>query len=240
MYGCKSHTIHKKAEQRLKNWRFWPAVLEKTWEPLEQQVDQTLNPKGNQPWIFIGRTNAEAPILWLPDAKSQLNGKDLDAAKDWDKRRRERQRMRWLDGISDPRDMNLGELWEAVRDRQSRYAVVHGVAKSRTRLSDRTATTTTGIILYFENLAKLRRVFKKSPSYIVLGWKVKVEVTQSCPTLCDPMNYTVHGILQAGVPEWVAFPFSRGSSPPRDQTQVSHIAGGFLTSWATREAQVLG
>ena len=84
-------------------------------------------------------------------------------------RRGERQRMRWLDGISDPRDMNLGELWEAVRDRQPRYAVVHGVAKSRTRLSDRTATTTTGVILYFENLAKLRRVFKKSPSYIVLG-----------------------------------------------------------------------
>ena len=49
-------------------------------------------------------------------------------------------------------------------------------------------------------------------------------------TLCDPMGYTVHGILQARILEWVAFPFSRGSSQPRDRTQVSHIAGGFFTS----------
>ena len=55
--------------------------------------------------------------------------------------------------------------------------------------------------------------------------------------LCDPMDYTVHGILQARILEWVAFPFSKRSFQPRDQTQVSHIAGGFSTSWATREAQ---
>ena len=57
---------------------------------------------------------------------------------------------------------------------------------------------------------------------------MKVKVTQSCPTLCSPMGYRVHGILQAKVLEWVAFPLSRGSSQPRDRTQVSHIAGGFL------------
>ena len=67
--------------------------------------------------------------------------------------------------------------------------------------------------------------------------KVKVKVAQSCPTLCDPMDYTVHETLQARIPEWVAIPFSRESSQPRDWTQVSHIAGGFFTSWATREAQ---
>ena len=67
--------------------------------------------------------------------------------------------------------------------------------------------------------------------------KVKVKVTQSCPTLCGPMDYTVHGILQAWILEWVAFPFSRGSFQPRDRIQVSHIAGRFFTSWATREAQ---
>ena len=60
--------------------------------------------------------------------------------------------------------------------------------------------------------------------------KVEVKVTQSCPTLCNPMDYTVHRILQARILEWVAFPLSRGFSQPRDQTQVSHIAGGFLTS----------
>ena len=66
-------------------------------------------------------------------------------------------------------------------------------------------------------------------------WKVKV--AQPCLTLCDPVDYTVHGILQVRILEWVAFPFSRESSQPRDQiqvrTQVSHVAGGFFTSWAT-------
>ena len=72
-----------------------------------------------------------------------------------------------------------------------------------------------------------------SPFYKVM----KVKVAQSCPTLCDPRDYTVHGILQARILEWVAFPFSRGSSQPRDRTQVSRITGGFFTSWPTREAQ---
>ena len=67
--------------------------------------------------------------------------------------------------------------------------------------------------------------------------KVKVEVTQSCPALCDQIDYTIHGILQARILEWVAFPFSRGSSKPRDRAQVSHIAGGFFTICATKEAQ---
>ena len=63
----------------------------------------------------------------------------------------------------------------------------------------------------------------------------EVKVTQSCLTLCDPMNYMVHGLLQAWILEWVAFSFSRGSSQPRDRTQVSCITGGFFTSWTTRE-----
>ena len=66
---------------------------------------------------------------------------------------------------------------------------------------------------------------------------MKVKVTQLCPTLCDPMDYTVNGILQVRILEWVALLFSRGSSQPRDQTQVSCIAGGFFTNLATREAQ---
>ena len=66
---------------------------------------------------------------------------------------------------------------------------------------------------------------------------LKVKVAQFRPTLCDPMDYTVYGILQARILEWVAFPFSRGSCQLRDWTQVSHIAGGFFTSWATREVQ---
>ena len=64
-----------------------------------------------------------------------------------------------------------------------------------------------------------------------------MKVTQLCPTLWDPMDYTVHGILHARIQEWVAIHFSRETSQPREWTQVSHIAGGFFTSWATREAQ---
>ena len=67
-----------------KNWCFWTVGLEKTLEsPLDSKEIKSVNPKGNQPGIFIGRTNAEAPILWPPDAKSWLIGKDLDAGKDW-------------------------------------------------------------------------------------------------------------------------------------------------------------
>ena len=65
---------------------------------------------------------------------------------------------------------------------------------------------------------------------VPLKMKVKVKVTQSCPILCDPKDHTIHGILQARILEWVAFPISRGSSQPRDRTQVSCIAGRFFTS----------
>ena len=72
---------------------------------------------------------------------------------------------------------------------------------------------------------------------ISIVFQHKVKVAKSCPTLCDSMDYTVLGILQARILEWVAFPFSRGSSQPRDLTQISYIAVGFFTSWATGEAQ---
>ena len=72
---------------------------------------------------------------------------------------------------------------------------------------------------------------------VIFESEVKVKVSQSCLTLCDPMDYTVHGILQARILKWVVFPFSKGSSQPRDWTQVSHIAGKFFTCWATRQAQ---
>ena len=78
-----------------------------------------------------------------------------------------------------------------------------------------------------------------NPLYKIVSFStqtMKVKVTQSCLTLCDPMDYTVHGILQARILEWVAFPFSSRSSQPRNQTGVSCIAGWFFTSWAIREA----
>ena len=123
----------------LKNWCFWTVVLEMTLErPLDCKDIQLVHPKGIQPWIFIGRTDAEteAPILWPPDEKSRLIGKDSDAGKHCRQRRRGWQRMRWLDSITDSMDMNLSKLHEIVKDRGAWHAADHEVAKSWAQLSD--------------------------------------------------------------------------------------------------------
>ena len=83
-------------------------------------------------------------------------------------------------------------------------------------------------------------VFAWNVPLVSLRSKVKVKIPQLCPSLCDLMDYPDHRILQATILEWVAFPYSKGSSQPRDGDQVSHIAGGFFTSWVTTEAQEYG
>ena len=121
-----------------KNWCFWTVVLETTLEsPLNCKKIKPVNPKGNQSWIFIGNTDAEAeaPICWHLMEKADPLEKTLMPGKIEGRRRRGRQRKRWLDDIIDSMDMSLSRFWEMVKDRETWCASVHGGAKSQTQLS---------------------------------------------------------------------------------------------------------
>ena len=129
---------HKK-DWALKKWHFQIVVLEKTLEnTLDCKEIKPVHPKGNQPWLFTGRTDVETevPIRWPPDPKSWLIGKDPDAGKDWRqkvKRAAEDEMVRrhhWLNG------QELSKLWKIVKNREAWGAAVHGVANIRTQMSN--------------------------------------------------------------------------------------------------------
>ena len=119
-----------------KNWCFWTVVLKTLESPLDCKEIKPVHPKGNQSWIFIGRTDAkaEAPLLWPPNAKTRLFGKDPDPGKDW--RQEKGTTEDEMDGIIDLMDMSLSKLRELVMYREAWHVAVHGVSTSQTWVSD--------------------------------------------------------------------------------------------------------
>ena len=201
-------------------------VLEKILEsPLDSKEIKPVNPKGNPPWIFIWRTDAEAeaPIVWPPDGKSQLIGKDFGAGKDWGKGRREGQRMRRWDSITDSMVMKLSKLQEIVEDREAWHVAVHGVAKNWTWLSNWKITTklemynivllTIGTILYSKHSELLRagtRDFPGGPVGLhaskVRHWVHKI-FSWKCLTIWKPVLPVFFRMQSASflISPWIPF-----------------------------------
>ena len=222
MYGCESWTVKKAKHWRIDAFElwYWKRLLRvpSTARRSNQSILKEINPGRSLEGLMLKlKLQYFGHLMRRADSLK----KTLMLGKIEGRKRKGRQRMRWLGGITNSMDLGLGGLWKLVMERKAWNAVVHGVARIQTGVSDWTELNWTELCA---RICYGLRIVQYSDS----------EVTQSCPTLCDPMDYSlpgsaVHGIFKAIVLEWIAISFSRGSSQPRDWTRVFHIVDRCFT-----------